>query len=302
MNLSLKDSMFAIVTPFTDDGENIDYSALEKYLNFLQEKGVQTIITGGTTGEFASLTLEERKELLTFCRRHFNGKIVNHIGTSSMKDTIALLEFSSQYSDAVISLAPYYYANAEEEGIYQYFRAILQKTSMPFYLYNFPKHTQITITKETILKLKEEFPHLAGIKDSSGDFALSKLYHTTGVEVFVGSDTRALETINEGMSGNAVGGANVVPEFLVEIVASYRKNDVERAKRFFEAYKVWNSFRKSLGVNEIALIKCGLAFRIENFPMAVRLPLMPLNDDKKKMIHEKIEKEILPKLEQMLAE
>lgn len=302
MSIKIQDPMFAIVTPFTENGEQIDYVALEKYLHFLEEKGVKTILTSGTTGEFASLTLDERKQLVQFCRKHYNGKIVNHIGTSSIKETIELLHHSSNYCDAVISLPPFYYANTTEEGIYQYFRTILRVTTQPFYIYNFPKHTQVTVTNETIVQLKEEFPHLVGIKDSSGNFELSKQYNTTGIDVFVGSDTRAIETLNEGMCGNVSGGGNVLPEFLVNIVENYKRNDLEKVEKWFATYSIWNTFRKGLPVNEIALVKCGLATRIENFPLTVRVPLIECSETEKEMIQAIIRQEILPKLEQLINE
>lgn len=298
----MEEPMFAIVTPFKDEGNSIDFDALGKYLNFMEDKGVKTILTCGTTGEFASLTLDERKQIVEYCRKHYSGKIVHHIGTSSIQDTLQLLEHATDYSDAVMSLPPYYYANTTEEGIYQYFRTILMASTHPFYIYNFPKHTQVTVTNETIIKLKEEFPHLVGIKDSSGDFELSKKYNCTGIDVFVGSDTRALETLNEGMCGNVTGGGNVLPEFLEEIVASYKRKEFDRVEKWFQAYSIWNTFRKSLSVNEIALVKCGLASRIDNFPLTVRVPLIECSNDERQLIQSKIIQEILPKLQQLLNE
>lgn len=292
--------MFAIVTPFSTDGKEIDFVALKKYLQFLEERGVKVILTNGTTGEFSSLTIAERKSLVEFCRGNFSGKIVNHIGTSSIKDTLDLADHAKDFCDAIMSLPPYYYANATDEGVYQYFRTILLSTDQPFYIYNFPKHTQITVTNQIITALKKEFLHLVGIKDSSGDFALSKGYYETGIDVYVGSDTKALETLDYGMKGNVTGGGNVVPEFLVNIVSSYQKNDRERVNQFFEVYTIWNSFRKSLPIHEVAIVKAGLSTRIEDFPPYVRTPLLACTEEEMKQIKTKLNEEILPKLHDLL--
>lgn len=75
--------LFAIVTPFGNSG-SINYSALKMYLAFLEEQGVKNVLVNGTTGEFASMTMQERKELLLFVRWNWKGTIVNHVSATAV--------------------------------------------------------------------------------------------------------------------------------------------------------------------------------------------------------------------------
>ena len=288
---------FAILTPFKPDGD-IDYEIFKDYLAFLRSHGVENIVTNGTTGEFASLTIKERKEILEFCRKNFDGKIVNHIGSSCLRDCLNLLEHSADYTDAVLALPPFYYSGISDEGILSFFRKLLKESSMPVYLYNFPRHTQVHIKPELVASLLEEFNNLVGLKDSSGSIETAATFKKVSPEfqVFMGSDSFALDALQAGLTGSVTGAGNPVPEFLVRIYDCFISEKLDLAQEVQKSFNVWSVFRKKTCMSEIAVAKAAIGTRIENFPIHMRLPLVSVNEELMKMIQEMMRKEIMPLL------
>ncbi|RQD76067.1 MAG: dihydrodipicolinate synthase family protein [Candidatus Syntrophonatronum acetioxidans] len=291
--MSITGPIFALATPFKR--KDIDYIALGKYLDFLEKKGVKTILTNGTTGEFFSLTREERKELLSFCRKHFKGFIINHIGSTCLKDSLFLLEEGLESCDGVISLPPYYYSPVTSRGLELFFSELLERCPQPFYLYHFPRHTQIPLGEDVITSLKGKYNMLRGIKDSGGELEVSLKYKALGLEVYMGKESGVLEALDRGIDGHVSGAGNPVAEFLIKLYDCYNNNQGEKALEVQRAYEVWNRFRKSLPAREIGIVKAGLAARIEGFPLEVRYPLEEASKEGD-LIKRTIREDLLPLL------
>ncbi|MEW6572773.1 MAG: dihydrodipicolinate synthase family protein [Bacillota bacterium] len=287
--------IFATVTPFSADGE-IDYSAFEEYLSFLETLGTKTILINGTTGEFPSLTSIERISILEFCRKHFSGTIINNISSTSIKECIELLRHSFEYADAAIVLPPFYYANVTIEGVKEFFRKILDLSRIPLYLYNFPKHTKFNITQQLIKELLNESPNLAGIKDSSSDLLVAHSYKSLSPElqVLVGKDTAVMDILESDLDGSITGAGNPVPEFLIGIYRTFCDGNVNVSSTIKEMFDVWNNMRKTLDIAEIPLVKLTLSARITRFPTHVRKPLVQAGDDQAEIIRSLFRTHILP--------
>jgi 4-hydroxy-tetrahydrodipicolinate synthase len=267
--------IFAIVTPFQANGD-IDFTALEHYLSFLQEKGVETILTNGTTAEFPSLSLAERMTLLQHCRQGFQGTLLNNVSSCCLSDSFKLIDHSTNYADAVVTLPPYYYAHLPELGILSFFRAILQHSSLPVYLYHFPKHTQNAITPAMVEILAKDYDHLVGIKDSEANLETALKFKTCKMgtfQVFIGGDKLALEGLKQGLDGSVTGGGNPFPELLVSSFRSFLAGDLTTAATFQSDLELWSHFRKQHDWGEIALTKIALRTRLQDFPILVRSPL-----------------------------
>ncbi len=294
-NMRFNGPFFAILTPF-DQSMDIDFGALKVQLEFLAEHRVENIIVGGTTGEFASLTIKERKEILEFCRKNFNGKIVNHISSTCLLESTELIEHSVGKADAILLLPPYYYANISEEGVLTFLSKCLEKSTLPAFLYNFPRHTQINIDSEWVRKLITKHDNLIGIKDSGGDIENSLEYKKLNLEfqVYVGSDTTIFEVLKQGLNGTVTGAGVPVPEYILRIHNDFANQQWESAQRIQNIFNVWNKFRKSLNFNEIAIAKAALSKRIDGFPIWVRPPLIKVGDVEIKEIGQKLHNEILP--------
>lgn len=158
----------ALVTPFSENGD-VDFPALKKILRHTA-RGVDYWVVMGTTGESATCSQDEKKEILNFVRKN-NPKslpIVYGIGgnhTTAVLDEIDSTSFSG--IAALLSVSPYY-NKPSQEGICQHFQAVAEFSPVPVILYNVPGRTSSNLTAETTLRLAEH-PNIIGIKEASGN-------------------------------------------------------------------------------------------------------------------------------------
>ncbi len=158
----------ALVTPFLESLA-IDWKSLKKLLTHTA-KGVNYYVVMGTTGESATLTKEEKKEVLAFVKAN-NAKqlpIVYGIGgnnTQAVLDEIKSTDLKGV--DAILSVSPYY-NKPSQEGIYQHFKAVADASPVPVILYNVPGRTSSNLTAETTLRLAAH-ANIVGIKEASGN-------------------------------------------------------------------------------------------------------------------------------------
>jgi 4-hydroxy-tetrahydrodipicolinate synthase len=158
----------ALVTPFESDG-SIDFPALKKLLEHTA-KGVDYFVVMGTTGESATLTKEEKKEVLQFVLKNNPKKlpIVYGIGGNSTAAVIDEIKSTSfRGVAALLSVSPYY-NKPSQEGIRQHFKKIADVSPVPVLLYNVPSRTSSNLTAETILKLAQH-KNIIGVKEASGN-------------------------------------------------------------------------------------------------------------------------------------
>ena len=161
----------AIITPFQADGQ-IDYDALSRLIDYLIDGGVEYIVSLGTTGESATLTNEERKQVWAFTAKAVNGRInvVAGIGGNNTAEVVEQLkQFDTTGYDAILSASPHY-NKPTQEGIYQHYKAMAGNTTLPIILYNVPSRTGSNISAETVVRLAYEFKNIIGIKEASGNF------------------------------------------------------------------------------------------------------------------------------------
>jgi 4-hydroxy-tetrahydrodipicolinate synthase len=288
--------IFAILTPF-DAKNKIDFHALTDYLQFLQEKGVDTILVNGTTAEFPSLSLEERMALLEHCRQVFRGKVLNNISSCSLVECLQLAHHAGDYADALVLLPPYYYAKVAVQGLFTFFNRVLVECKLPIYLYNFPKHTQNAITPALVQDLLQNHKHLLGIKDSEANLELAdrfKALNGGNFQVFIGSDRVVLEVLTRGLDGSVTGGGNALPEFLLTITREFRRGNLVAAERIQQSFNRWNQFRKENPLGEIAITKVALQIRLQHFPIRVRAPLVMAGESEVRDIERVVRDDMLP--------
>lgn len=158
----------ALITPF-DDNQQVDYKALKKLLRHTA-KGVDYYVVMGTTGEAATVTDEEKAEILQFVKDNNESKlpIVYGIGgnnTEHVCDSIRSTDLNGV--TALLSVSPYY-NKPSQEGIYLHFKAMADTSPIPIILYNIPGRTSSNMTAETTLRLAEH-ANIIGIKEASGN-------------------------------------------------------------------------------------------------------------------------------------
>ncbi|MEV0028021.1 dihydrodipicolinate synthase family protein [Nocardia sp. NPDC050793] len=287
--------IIATVTPFTHD-HTVDTGALGEYLGFLHRAGVPAILVNGTTGEFANLTVAERKKVLEQARAQWPGHLVAHVGATAYGDAIDLLDHARDHADAVAAIAPYFFADPPETGVRDFFGRLLARTELPMLLYNFPRHTQTPISPALLGALAAEYPMLVGIKDSSGQLDVARAYTATGLAVFAGNDGAAARIGELGVHGIVSGGGNPVPEIPVRIAAALRDGDRDAATRWQAVFDECRALRHESGLSDIAFVKAALAERIPGFPATVRSPLLTPADAVIADIRAHLRHKILPRI------
>ena len=166
---SLLGTGVALVTPFNSNQE-IDYAGLKKLLNFTADKGVDYYVVLGTTGESATLTPSEKAQILEFVKKNNANHlpIVYGIGGNNTSEILRSITSSDLNGvDAVLSVSPYY-NKPSQQGIFQHYTRIADKSPVPIILYNVPGRTGSNITADTTLRLAAH-SNIIGIKEASRD-------------------------------------------------------------------------------------------------------------------------------------
>ncbi|MDP9078365.1 MAG: 4-hydroxy-tetrahydrodipicolinate synthase [Bacteroidota bacterium] len=161
----------AIITPFQADGQ-VDYEALGRLIDYLIDGGVEYIVSLGTTGESATLSSDERKQIWKYTSKAVNGRIglVAGLGGNNTFELVEQIKaFDATGYDAILSASPHY-NKPTQEGIYQHYKAIAAVAPLPIILYNVPGRTGSNISAETTVRLAKDFKNIIGIKEASGNF------------------------------------------------------------------------------------------------------------------------------------
>lgn len=157
------------VTPCEQTGR-FDEGLYKGMMPFFRQRGADGAVVQGTTGEFASFAVAERKKIAETAVQHRAGlEMIVHVGTSNLPETLELLNHAAaKGADAAPGIPPFYFKNPKLEGLVNYYSQVLEAARIPAYLYHIPAASGVPITSE-LLRSVERYPRLAGIKDSSGN-------------------------------------------------------------------------------------------------------------------------------------
>lgn len=224
------------VTCFTEDGE-IDLETTGIVYEHLIRGGVDGILILGSIGEFTSLTMEQKKQLIRYAVRKVNGRVKLIAGTTSMvfEEIITLSRFArAEGADGVIVLPPYYFPISEAR-MEAYFGGIAGALpGQPLYLYNFPDRTGYDLTPQVTLRLREKYDNIVGYKDTQ-----SGMDHTRELiklvkgkfpdfEIYSGFDDNFAHNVMAGGDGCIGGLSNLVPELCHGWTLALADGDLER--------------------------------------------------------------------------
>lgn len=160
----------ALVTPFNSD-LSIDYNGLAVLVNHCVDGNVDFLVVMGTTGESVTLSLEEKNTVLDCVKKANNNRLPIVLGIGGNNTDNVIQSFSSfdlSGVDAILSVSPAY-NKPTQEGIYQHFKAVSEKSPLPIILYNVPGRTSSNMTAETTLRLAHDFDNIVSVKEASGD-------------------------------------------------------------------------------------------------------------------------------------
>ena len=207
-------SIPALITPFRDD--RLDESAFRTFVDWQIEEGSSALVPCGTTGESATMTIEEHNRVVRICVEQAAGRVPVIAGAGSNDTRIALEHmFAAQAAgaDAALVVAPYY-NKPSQDGLYQHFAYLASRCDLPIVVYNIPGRSIVDIGVPVLHRLVEEFPSIVGLKDATGN-----LGRVSAQRLACGADWCQLSGNDETALGfNAMGGrgcisvtANVAP-------------------------------------------------------------------------------------------
>ncbi|MCO5976123.1 4-hydroxy-tetrahydrodipicolinate synthase [Ideonella oryzae] len=225
-------SIVALVTPMHEDG-SVDYDALKALIDWHIAEGTDCIGVVGTTGESATVDVEEHCEIIRVAVEHAKGRvpILAGAGANSTAEAISLSRYAKEVgADCTLQVVPYY-NKPSQEGIYRHFRAIAEAVDIPVMLYNVPGRTVADMQPETVLRLTQ-VPGIFGIKEATGSIeraAWLLKQVPSSFSVYSGDDSTAIALMLLGGKGNVSVTANVAPKLMHELCMAAMAGDIAKA-------------------------------------------------------------------------
>ncbi|WP_175651308.1 4-hydroxy-tetrahydrodipicolinate synthase [Pseudomonas sp. Marseille-P9899] len=271
-------SMVALVTPMDAQGR-LDWDSLSKLVDFHLQNGTHAIVAVGTTGESATLDVEEHIQVIEFVVKRVNGRIpvIAGTGANSTSEAVHLTQNAKNAgADACLLVVPYY-NKPTQEGLYQHFKHIAEAVDIPQILYNVPGRTSCDMQAETVIRLST-VPNIIGIKEATGDLKRAKSIIDGVSEDFLvlsGDDPTAVELILLGGKGNISVTANVAPREMADLCNAALEGKADEARAINEKLMPLHK-HLFIEANPIpvkwALVEMGLMHQ------GIRLPLTWLSD------------------------
>lgn len=228
----------AMITPFAVDG-SVDYEGAAKLAKHLINHGSEGILVGGTTGEGAVMSEEEKLKLYDCVIRAVGqkaeGKKVPVIGNAGGIDTAASIAFAQKVealgADGILAIVPFY-VKPTQEGMYQHFKAIADSIHIPVILYNVPGRTNASIQPATIRRLVDVCPNIVGIKDAAGNWdqvTQERMLLPEDFMIYSGDDSFTFPIIAAGGTGVISVSSHIIGEDMLAMIDAYEKGDVKKA-------------------------------------------------------------------------
>ena len=275
----------ALITPFKADG-SVDYEALAWLLDTQLTGKIDYIVVLGTTGEAATMTEDEKREVRTFIRKYVNGRLPLVLGvggnnTAAVCESLRTIDLTG--FAAILSVCPYY-NKPNQEGLFQHFCAVAKASPIPVILYNVPGRTGVNLLPETVLRIYEAQPEkIIGIKEASGNIEQIKRLIALSTEhraqtanadrpnlmVISGDDGIACEVMEAGGAGLISVASNAFAADFWDIV--HKKDQAKQAK-YDEMVKLLFKEGNPVGIKAV-LAQKGI---IQNY---LRLPLVPASKE-----------------------
>lgn len=270
----LQGSMVALVTPMHPDG-TVDYKRLADLIDWQIEQGTHCLVAVGTTGESATLSMQEHSDVIRYFVQHVKGRVPVIAGTGANNTTEAIKltqDAADAGADCALLVAPYY-NKPPQEGLYQHYKAIAQAVNIPQMLYNVPGRTVVDIAQNTVERLAD-IDNIVAIKDATGSVARGEqLIKAVGDRLVVlsGDDFSALELMQMGAKGNISVTANVAPKAMSETFSAALRGDFDVANK---AHDVIKHLHRDLFIESSPIPAKYALHKMGMIDTGIRLPLV----------------------------
>lgn len=268
----------ALVTPFRGDG-SLDEPALSALVRWQVESGINFLAPCGTTGEAATLSLDETIRVVELTIEAAAGRVpviagCTHYSTAEVVERVRRISRISKL-DGIMSASPYY-LKPTQEGQFQHFKAIAEATHLPVMLYNIPGRTAVNLEAATTVRLAKEVSNIVAVKEASGSVAQVIEIITTAppeFKVFAGDDVLALPIIAVGGAGVLAVASNEMPAEMSQMINAALANDWATARELQR--RLFRLMQANFWEASPAPVKCILAM-MGMITESYRLPIVPV--------------------------
>ena len=293
--IRLRGAFTAMITPMKEDG-SIDYDGYRKLLRFQMEEGIDGLVPLGTTGETPTLDEDEEQRIIDVVMEEVRAfekeksvkvPVVLGAGSNNTRDAVRYTERAKKAgADAALVVTPYY-NKPSSEGIFRHFEAV-SRVGIPILVYNIAGRTGKNIDTPTLSRIAD-LPNIAGVKEASGSIsqmtdviATIKSKHPD-FAVLSGDDAMTLPLLASGGDGVVSVVSNAAPAPVSEMVRAALSGDYDAARKIH--YRLLPFFKAAFVDGNPTSIK--YAMRVKGLPSgSVRLPLVDVSDEAKKIIEE----------------
>ena len=284
-----KGAAVAIVTPMNED-LSVNYTALEENINYQIDNGTDAIVIAGTTGESATLSMQEHKEVIKAAIDMVKGRVPVIAGTGSNNTRCAIelsVEAQAAGADALLIVTPYY-NKATQNGLIAHYTTIAREVSLPIIMYNVPSRTGCNILPATAAALVNNVENVVGIKDAVGNLSQSAQMMNLcdgKIELYSGNDDQILPLLSIGGLGVISVLSNIAPRQTHDIVMEFLEGDRDKAIKIqLDAVPLINAL--FCEVNPIP-VKAAMEMLGMN-PGPLRMPLTEMEDKNKEVLRKEM--------------
>lgn len=275
----------ALVTPYKDG--QIDQQALANLIDFQIDHGVSGIVPCGTTGESATLSHAEHRQVIEICVKHVAGRVqvIAGSGSNSTAETIELSRYAQEVGASGALLITPYYNKPTQEGLYQHYRNVAEAVEIPLVLYNVPGRTAVDLKAATVRRLAR-IPTIVSIKEATADMERAANIWQASDQRFTllsGDDATFLPFLAVGGQGVISVASNIAPKQMVAVWNYWQRGDVAAARL---------EYSRLLKLNQLLFcetnpipIKAAVAMLGLCGP-EIRLPLTPLEEQHKEPLRQ----------------
>ncbi len=286
---TVKGSVIALITPFKNNGKEVDYEGLARLIDYQIENGTDAILVCGTTGESPTLTYDEHKSVIEFAVKHTNGRVpvIAGTGANSLHEAVELTASAKEAgADAALVVVPYY-NKPSQEGLYLHYKTLAKEVDIPIILYNIPGRTCREIEVSTIARLREECPNIVGSKESVGNMdRISEMRSVLGEDFVIlsGDDSLTLPMMALGADGVISVANHVLPKEVREMVHSALEGDFKKARELH--YRLFPLFKALFMDTNPVPVKTAVWMLGLIEERSFRLPLCPMSPEKEERLRE----------------
>ena len=290
----MKDIIFegcgtAIATPFTKDGVN--FEEFGKIIEFQIQNNIDAIIVCGTTGESATMSTEEKKEIIKYAIKKVakRTKVVVGTGSNNTKSAIEMSKYAEEVgADGILVITPYY-NKTTQKGLIAHYKEIAEAVNLPIIMYNVPSRTGVNILPKTCMELSK-IKNIVAIKEASGDISqVAKIANLCkdDLTIYSGNDDQIIPVLSLGGKGVISVLSNIMPKYTHNMTNKYLEGDLEEARKMqLEVSDLIEAL-----FTEVNPIPVKYALNLMGYKFGIpRLPLIELTDENKEKLKEVMKK------------